>query len=148
MADGRFANPQGGTTIKAVSLILRLVVGGVFIAAGVLKVLQPATFAADIGNYRLLPHEAINLLAITLPWIEVVAGLLLVLGAWRRASASMIAVMLIVFLLAIGQALARGLDVRCGCFGTVEARKVGLLALGQDTALLAMAAWLVWQEKD
>ena len=134
--------------MKIVSLLLRLTVGGLFVVAGALKVLQPATFAADIGNYRLLPHEAINLLAITLPWIEVVAGILLALGVWKRASASVITVMLIVFLVAISQALARGLDVRCGCFGTVEARRVSALALGQDTALLAMAAWLVWREKD
>jgi len=134
--------------MKIVSLLLRLTVGGLFVVAGALKVLQPATFAADIGNYRLLPHEAINLLAITLPWIEVVAGILLALGVWKRASASVITVMLIVFLVAISQALARGLDVRCGCFGTVETRRVSALALGQDTALLAMAAWLVWREKD
>ena len=134
--------------MKVVSLILRLLVGGAFVVAGALKVLQPATFAADIGNYRLLPHGAINLLAITLPWIEVAAGALLVLGFWRRASAVVIAVMLIIFLGAIGQALARGLDVRCGCFGTVEARKVSVLALGQDITLLAMAAWLGWREKD
>ena len=134
--------------MKWVSLILRFVVGGVFIVAGILKVLQPGTFAADIGNYRLLPHEAINLLAITLPPIEIVAGGLLVLGFWKRASALLIAVLMAVFLVAIGQALARGLDVRCGCFGTVEARKVGLMALGQDAALLAMAAWLAWRERD
>ncbi len=134
--------------MKIVSLILRLVVGGVFVVAGMLKVLQPATFAADIGNYRLLPHEAINLLAITLPWIEVGAGVLLALGVWKRASAAVITVMLIVFLVAIGQALARGLDVRCGCFGTVEARRVSVLALGEDVALLAMAAWVAWREKD
>jgi uncharacterized membrane protein YphA (DoxX/SURF4 family) len=134
--------------MKVVAWIVRVVVGGAFVVAGALKVLQPGTFAADIGNYRLLPHEAINLLAITLPWIEVVAGLLLVAGIWKRASVSLIVVMLIVFLIAIGQALARGLDVRCGCFGTVEARKVSLLALAEDTALLAMAAWLAWREKD
>jgi putative oxidoreductase len=134
--------------MKIVAVILRLVVGGTFIVAGGLKVLQPGTFAADIGNYRLLPNEAINLLAITLPWIEVVAGGLLVAGIWKRASASLIVVMLIVFLLAISQALARGLDVRCGCFGTVEARRVSVLALGEDLVVLAMAAWLAWRERD
>lgn len=134
--------------MKAVSFILRLVVGGVFVAAGVLKIWDPTAFAADIGNYRLLPHETINLLAITLPWIEVAAGLLLILGIWKRASALTITVLMIVFLAAIGQALARGLDIRCGCFGTVEARKVGVLALGQDVLLFVMAAWLAWREKD
>jgi putative oxidoreductase len=134
--------------LKVFNLILRLILGGVFIAAGALKIWEPAAFATDIGNYRLLPHEAVNLLAITLPWIEVAAGLLLMCGIWRRASALVITVLMIVFLAAIGQALARGLDIRCGCFGTVEARKVGVLALWQDIVLFVMAAWLAWREKD
>jgi uncharacterized membrane protein YphA (DoxX/SURF4 family) len=134
--------------LKVISFILRLGLGGVFVAAGALKIWDPTAFAADIGNYRLLPHEAINLLAITLPWIEVAAGLLLILGIWKRASALTITVLMIVFLAAIGQALARGLDIRCGCFGTVEARKVGVLALGQDVLLFIVAAWLAWREKD
>jgi putative oxidoreductase len=134
--------------LKAFNLILRLILGGVFIAAGVLKIWEPAAFAADIGNYRLLPHEAVNLLAITLPWIEVAAGLLLVCGIWRRTSALVITVLMIVFLAAIGQALARGLDIRCGCFGTVEARKVGVLAIGQDIVLFVIAAWFALREKD
>jgi uncharacterized membrane protein YphA (DoxX/SURF4 family) len=134
--------------LKAVNLVLRLLVGGVFVAAGVLKILHPLGFANDIGNYRVLPHELLNLLAITLPWIEVAAGLLLAFGIWRRASALIITVLMIVFLAAIGQALARGLDVRCGCFGTVEARRVGVLALGQDFLLFLGAAWLAWREKD
>ena len=134
--------------MKAFNLILRLIVGGVFVVAGALKIWEPAAFATDIGNYRLLPHEAINLLAIMLPWIEVAAGLLLILGIWKRASALVVTVLMIVFLVAIAQALARGLDIRCGCFGTVDARKVGILALAQDAALLAMAAWLAWRLKD
>jgi uncharacterized membrane protein YphA (DoxX/SURF4 family) len=134
--------------LKVISFILRLGLGGVFVAAGALKIWDPTAFAADIGNYRLLPHEAINLLAITLPWIEVAAGLLLILGIWKRASALTITVLMIIFLAAIGQALARGLDIRCGCFGTVEARKVGVLAMGQDVLLFVVAAWLAWREKD
>jgi len=134
--------------VKVANFVLRLVVGGIFVAAGVLKIAEPAGFAGDIGNYRLLPHELVNLLAIVLPWIEVAAGLLLVLGIWKRASALTITVLMIVFLAAIGQALARGLDVRCGCFGTVEARKVGVVAMGQDFLLFLVAAWLAWREKD
>src|SRR5205814_189673 len=95
----------------------------------------------DIGNYRLLQHEWNNLLAITLPWIEVAAGLLLIVGIWARASSLVIALMLAVFLAAIGQAIARGLNISCGCFSTVEGRKVGLVGLAQDVALLAAASW-------
>ena len=148
MAYGGFAHAYRRPSLKLVNFILRLGVGGVFVVAGALKIWDPTAFAGDIANYRLLPHELINLLAITLPWIEVAAGLLLVLGIWKRASAVLITLMMIVFLVAIGQALARGLDIRCGCFGTVEARKVGVLAMGQDALLFVVAAWLAWREKD
>jgi uncharacterized membrane protein YphA (DoxX/SURF4 family) len=134
--------------MKIVNFILRLALGGVFIFAGVVKIINPAGFASDIGNYRVLPHEWINLLAITLPWIEVVAGTLLITGPWKRASALLIAVLLVVFLVGIGQAVARGLNISCGCFGTVEGRKVGLVALAEDIAMLAASAWLVWREND
>ena len=134
--------------MKIIDIGIRVILGGVFVFAGVVKIIDPATFANDIGNYRLLPHEWNNLLAITLPWIEVAAGLLLIVEIWARASTLVIAVMLTVFLAAIGQAVARGLNISCGCFGTVEGRKVGLVALAQDVALLAAAVWLYWREKD
>jgi putative oxidoreductase len=134
--------------MKVLNFMLRLGLGGIFIAAGVIKILDPAQFASDIANYRLMPHELINLLAITLPWIEVAAGLLLITGPWKRASALAILLMMVVFLAAIGQATVRGLNIKCGCFGTVEGRKVGLIALAEDAAMLAVAVWLTCREKD
>ena len=134
--------------MKWFNLIVRLIVGGVFLVAGIMKIIDPATFAKDIGNYRLLPHDGINLLAITLPWIEVLAGGLLVVGWWKRASALLITLMMVVFLVAIGQAVARNLNINCGCFGSVEGRKVGLIALAQDAALFLAALWLTWWYKD
>ena len=134
--------------MKFINIALRFVVGGVFVFAGVVKIINPAQFAGDIGNYRVLPYEWIDLLAVTLPWVEVVAGLLLIGGIWTRASALVIALMLLVFLIAIGQAVARNLNIDCGCFGSVEGRKVGAIALGQDVGLLAAAVWLCWREKE
>lgn len=134
--------------MKWFNLILRLALGGIFIYAGTIKIIDPAGFANDIGNYRLIPREWNNLLAITLPWIEVAAGLLLVTGIWKRASAFLITMMLVVFLAAIGQAVARNLNISCGCFGTVEGRKVGLVALAEDAAMLAAAVWLTTRERD
>jgi uncharacterized membrane protein YphA (DoxX/SURF4 family) len=157
--------------MKIVNVLLRLIVGGVFVFAGVVKIWNveiksahegeriawtvnasrapdSAGFAKDIENYHVPPRQLTNLVAITFPWIEVAAGLLLIFGIWSRASALVIGVMLVVFLIAIGQAVARGLNISCGCFGTVEGRKVGLTALAQDIALLAMCAWLWWREKE
>jgi putative oxidoreductase len=134
--------------MKILNFILRLALGGIFVYAGAGKIIDPAGFATDIGNYRLLPHDWIHLMAITLPWIEVVAGLLLILGVWKRASALLITLMLVAFIAAIGQAVARNLNIECGCFGTVGGRQVGLIAIAEDVAMLAAALWLTWREKD
>jgi len=133
--------------MKIFQILMRLTVGGLFLYAGGVKIMEPAVFAADVANYRLLPQTWINLVAITLPWIEFVAGLLLVVGIWPRASAMLITLLMIVFLAGIAQALVRGLDIRCGCFGTVEGRKVGATALVQDVALMTMAGWLWWKSE-
>ena len=131
-----------------VSFILRLALGGVFVIAGALKLWDPASFAKDIANYRILPDGLVNLAAITLPWIEVLAGGMLMAGLWKRSSALLIAILLALFLAGISQAVYRHLDIHCGCFGTLEARKVGWLALIEEGVLFVVAVWLVvWSEE-
>ena len=146
--EGRVPDHDRLAAMKILNFILRLVLGGIFLYAGAIKIVNPAAFATGIGNYRLLAHEWLNLLAITLPWIEVIAAAVLIAGVWKRASALLIALMLVVFLVAIGQAVARNLNIDCGCFGTVAGRKVGLMGLGEDLAMLAGALWLTWRERD
>lgn len=138
----------GARPARFLSLTLRWVLGLVFIVAGGLKVYEPAKFAIAVGNYRLLPPEMINLVAITLPWIEVTAALLLITGLWERASALVITVLCAGFFFAIASALARGLNIECGCFGTVGGKRVGLTGLAFDTVLLVMAAWLTWRASE
>jgi uncharacterized membrane protein YphA (DoxX/SURF4 family) len=128
-------------------LLLRLLLGGVFVAAGFVKIIDPAGFAVDVANYRLLPHATVNLVAITLPWVELIAGGFLMFGKWPRASAALIALMMAVFIVAIASAVLRGLDVRCGCFGTVEGRKIGVTTFLQDGALFLMALWVWWRSE-
>jgi uncharacterized membrane protein YphA (DoxX/SURF4 family) len=150
--------------VKWIHLILRFVLGGIFLVSAVIKIWDVqvshfhvtqfshvpdlATFAQDVTNYHVPPRELANLVAITLPWIELLAGGLLVCGIWKQASALVITAMMIVFLAAIGWALAHGYNIRCGCFGSVDARRVGFMALAQDTALLAIAMWLAWRLED
>jgi uncharacterized membrane protein YphA (DoxX/SURF4 family) len=131
--------------MKIITWACRLIVGGVFICVGIVKIIDPVTFAKDIGNYQLMPHITINLLAITMPWIEVVAGLLLVCGVWMRPSALVIGVLLLIFIAAIGQAMARGFNIECGC-GT-GAQKVGWKKVGENVVFLGMIAWLWWRTK-
>ncbi len=80
------------------------------------KMANPADFAKIIHNYQVLPVQLINLLAIFLPWIELLTGLFLVIGKWEKASALIISTLLVIFILGLSQALIRGLDISCGCF--------------------------------
>lgn len=122
---------------------LRLFVGGGFFAAGLLKIIEPAQFAANIGNYRLLPHELVHLVAILLPWVEVVAGVFILSGVWVRPAAMLIWMLTVVFFLAITSALVRGLNIECGCFGTVGGRHIGLVNLAIDLFFMVGATLLV-----
>lgn len=98
--------------------LLRVALGAVFIVASLDKIQNPEAFATNIANYRILPYIFINGIAIVLPWLEVVTGTVLVLGVWTRASAMIVSGLLLAFSIAISQALARGLDISCGCFTT------------------------------
>lgn len=128
--------------MKIVTIILRVVLGGVFVFTGVVKVLNPQLFAHEIDQYSLVPHALINLMAITLPWVELVCGVMLVAGVWVRANALLLAGLSAVFFFAIASVLARGLKIKCGCFGAVGDSFAGPWNLALDVALLAMAVWI------
>ncbi|MEI7432158.1 MAG: MauE/DoxX family redox-associated membrane protein [Betaproteobacteria bacterium] len=125
------------------NVLLRMLVGGAFVVAGALKVADPAKFALDVSHYRLVPYELINLVAILLPWIEITSGLFVLAGIWLRAAALVITSLTVMFLVLIVSALARGLNIECGCFGTVGGKHIGLVNLVIDSALLALSALLV-----
>jgi putative oxidoreductase len=138
-------NMAGRSVADWVCLGLRLFLGGFYVVAGAVKIPDPGKFAVAVGNYRLLPHELINMVAITLPWIEVVAGLMLIFGIWLRASAWLINTMTTVFIVAIAAAVARGLSIECGCFGTAGGRNVGLIAIAEDIVLLLCGLYILWR---
>jgi putative oxidoreductase len=117
-------------------LAIRLALGFLFVFAGVEKIAQPEEFAQAIANYHLLPTITVNVFAILLPWIELVAGLFLMLGLFTRGSSLLLVFLLCLFTLAVAVSIARGLDISCGCFGTASARKVGWSTLGEDFIML------------
>lgn len=121
--------------------------GLVFLVASIPKIADPPGFAHMIYNYRLVPGGFVNALALVMPWVEFFAGLLLILGVWRRAAAALIGLLLLVFIVAIGINLARGHAVDCGCFDLRAAGKPReeLLAdmrwvLIRDAGLLVLVA--------
>lgn len=123
----------------AVLLVLRFVVGAVFIYASLDKIQHPSAFARAISYYHLAPNDVINLFALILPWVELVAGVALIAGVAARGSALLIGAMLVVFVIALGWALAKGIDISCGCFSTSpeEGHKVDTGLIVRDVLMLA-----------
>ena len=97
-------------------IAVRAVLGAVFMYASFDKMANPEAFANIIDNYHLLPYQLVNPLAIFLPWVEFITGLFLLTGKWVRGSLLIYTSLLVVFILALMQALIRGLDISCGCF--------------------------------
>jgi uncharacterized membrane protein YphA (DoxX/SURF4 family) len=95
-------------------------VGGVFIYASMYKINYPGEFAETIASYQLVPYWGVNLMALIMPWAELVSGILLVLGVRTKSAAAVIGGMLVMFSLAILITLLRGIPIGCGCFTSVE----------------------------
>lgn len=128
-----------------VVLLLRWFLGVVFIYAAVGKILDPITFAGQIDNYRILSYIFISPLATILPWVELLCGLLLIIGHWLRGASLLTVAMNLVFIIAIASAMIRGLDIDCGCFSLrAQGSQVGLRRIVEDVVFLA-AATLIWR---
>ena len=116
-------------------LCSRLILGAVFIYASIDKIFHPAAFAKAIYNYQILPDFLINLTAIVLPWLELVLGILLIVGLFREGSVCIVTSLLLVFFGMMVFNLARGLDIYCGCFST-----------STEDANKAPMAWYVFRD--
>jgi putative oxidoreductase len=97
--------------------VIDLVIGGVFIVAGVIKIIHPLHFAYDIANYDAVPWTIGVRLAFYLPWLEVIAGVLLILRRFYAGALTVVFGLTVVFIGAIISARMRGIDISCGCFG-------------------------------
>jgi uncharacterized membrane protein YphA (DoxX/SURF4 family) len=128
-------------------LLARIVLGGVLLAAGWLKIFTPAKSQMAVRAYELLPVSIANLMGLVLPWVELGLGMLLVLGIAVRFSAILGGALMLLFIAAISQAWARGLSIDCGCFGgggTVEPGKTKYLSeILRDTGLALLALYLI-----
>ena len=103
--------------MKFVWRILDLIVGGVFVYAGVFKILDPVQFANDLDNYKMLPWFVSVRLALYLPWLEIFCGVAVIVHFLYRGGLSILTALLAVFIGATVVAKVRGLDITCGCFG-------------------------------
>jgi putative oxidoreductase len=126
---------------------MRLVLGGTFIASGFLKLLQPILFSDAIRNFELIGDPWVAVAAVTLPWLELVSGLGVATRFRQiyRGSLLLLAVSLAVFIVAFAISWARGLEIRCGCFGGEEVTNYPLAIL-RNLGLIALAGVLWWRE--
>lgn len=129
-------HPAGG-------LVGRLLVGGLLLYTGWQKVGHGAELARVIYGYRLLDPQLLNLAALSLPWVEVLAGLSLVTGFLRRSGALVAAGLFALFAVAVWLAILRGIEAPCGCFSVTSAEQIGWAALLRDIALLVLSLYLV-----
>ena len=106
------------------TLVSRILIGGMYIAASFYKIIEPATFAKSIWQYHMVPGELINLMSIILPWLELVIGLALIFGLAYRGAVWWANLLLVVFIIALSMTIIRGIDIDCGCF------KAGMSATG------------------
>jgi uncharacterized membrane protein YphA (DoxX/SURF4 family) len=111
----------------------------IFLFAAVPKILDPAGFAEDVTHYALLPDAAVNVVAVLLPWIEAVGALALLTGFAAEGGLLLANLLLLLFLGALGQAWARGLDIDCGCFGHGKGNASVALAFLRDLLFFLLA---------
>ncbi len=130
---------QSDGIIRGVMIIL----GCIFIAASIPKILHPGKFAEIVFNYQVLPGRLINLFAIVLPWLEFLTGIMLVFCIWAEGAVIIVNLLLMSFVTVMAYDLTRGLDVSCGCFSTnINAGPANFLYLVRDTVFLLMGIFL------
>ncbi len=119
--------------------LLRVGLGVIFILAAWPKLADPEGFAVAISHYRMVPEPVERVLALVLPPLEMLAGVCLVLGVLDAGASAIVAALMVVFTLAVGVALGRGLDISCGCFDTAGGAKVGLRKIAENVVLTLAA---------
>ena len=141
--------PTTGRTrlLDLVGLVARLVLGGVLLYAGATKVLTPVGSARAVQAYQIFPFEVAQYIGYALPMVEIILGVLLILGLFTRTTAIIGTVLMVLFIAGIASAWARGLAIDCGCFGgggevapgeTQYPRRIA-----EDVAFALCGVWLI-----
>jgi uncharacterized membrane protein len=125
---------------KRLDVAVRALVAALWIVAAFLKLADPAAFARDIENYRIVPSFAAAAVAVYLPWLEIALGLALWIPRFREEARVLSLVLLVGFCGALTSALARGLDIECGCFGGGGPDASASWALARNLVLIALLA--------
>ena len=127
------------------TVLIRVLLGVIFIYASYDKILDPGKFARDIANYHIIPFGLENLIAIILPWLELFIGIGLIAGLMVDGSSMISGGLMTIFILFILQATLRGFNIECGC-GLKEGEMVGWNKILENLVFLG-ASYLVWQRQ-
>ncbi len=131
---------------ELIPLIFRWGMAGLFLYAGLLKVIDPAQLATDIESYQLLPDELIFYFARLLPILEVLCGAALLTRKGYGGALSILTGLMGVFIVALFTAWLRGLDISCGCFGGSHNKSQYAWWITRDVVLLTVLGYLLWHE--
>ena len=130
------------------NFVLRLIICGTFVYAALDKIMHPDQFARIIYNYHQVPGQLINIFALFLPWVEIISGVLIIVGYWEKAATLIIGGMLVMFIIALSQALIKGVNIECGCFSTTSKAKGPVKDLIFRDALMLLACGIIlWTKK-
>ncbi len=135
-------------TIKILFIVLQIGMGGLFIIAGTLKILDPSNFLNAIETFQLLPYPLAYISAYLLPWMEIVCGLALILNKGQQIALIILTALIAVFIIALALSWGRGLDIVCGCFGKPGSLKTNYpLLLTRNFAILAALILILIRNK-
>jgi uncharacterized membrane protein YphA (DoxX/SURF4 family) len=125
-------------------LVLRVILGGILLFAGGLKVAHPAELASAIASFRLLPAAIVGPLAVALPYVELLLGGYLVIGLFTRAIAAITAAQFVLYAGAVASAIVRNIPANCGCFGPNDTAIVDWPHVASDLLLAAASAFVAF----
>lgn len=136
---------------SVITLVARLILGGVLLIAGGLKAFKPAESASAVAAYKILPTQIAHIVGFALPWLEIAIGLLLIIGLSVRMAAIVAGGIMVIFIAAIISIWARGILIDCGCFGgggVIDPSKAAAVhrtyatEIARDCGLVLLAGYL------
>lgn len=141
MASGKITGRKMKNGLSIIVLIARILIGGILIYASIDKIVDPSGFARTIDNYHLIPFGLENIMAIILPWLELIIGLCLIIGVFIDGAAFLVIIMMVVFISAITYAILNGYNIECGC-GLKPGELIGIQKIIEDITYLILA-WMI-----
>jgi len=153
--NGRGQDIHNMNFIRTLNLpvIFRVILGIIFIYASYDKILDPVGFSKNIHNFHFTPIAIENIIALVLPWLELIIGIFLIFGLFLDGTINITISLLIFFIIILSQAVFRGIDVHCGCFkteadaGTTDLRLELIKRIGEDFIYLGMAYIVKYRKK-